>query len=54
MLVDGIGHFGEPRSVFGQFKHVARGKEFDTGGRTAQRLEQTSGDKNGDIVRLAI
>jgi len=28
-------------------------KNLTPGGRTAQRLEQTEGDKNGDIVRLA-
>ena len=55
MLANGVGDFDQPRTVFGHFQNIRRGKIL--GGilrRIAERLEQPGIDQRGNVVRLAV
>ena len=55
VLVDRIRDLDEPGPIFHQFGDFGRGKELDgIGRRIAQRLEDTGGDENRDVMNLAI
>ena len=55
MLVDGVRHLRQPRTVFEKFQNIRRAKELDDvlcG--VAQRLEQPRRDEGRKIVWLAV
>ena len=55
VLVDRIRDLDEPGPIFHQFGDFGRGKELDgIRRRIAQRLEDTGGDENRDVMNLAI
>jgi len=55
VLVDGVGHFGQPGTVFEKFQNIRRAEKLSAVlRRVAQRLEQPGGNERRNIVRLTV